>query len=143
MILIDANLFLYAYDGASPDHPAAKNWIEMAVSGASPIVLPWQTILAFLRITTNPRAMSSPLSRKHAMGIVDEWLARPQVSILSPGERHWGILWGLIEMSQASGPRIMDAHLAALAIEHGATLYSADRDFARFPDLDWRNPLID
>lgn len=143
MILIDANLLLYAYDASSPYHQPSRGWVETVLSGSTPVILSWQIILAFLRITTNPRAVTLPLSRTHAMGIVNEWLERPQVTILNPGERHWGILRGLIESSQTNGPLMMDAHLAALAIEHGATLYSADRDFARFPDLNWKNPLID
>ena len=143
MILIDANLLLYAYDSSSPHHTASKRWVENVLSGTAPVTVPWQVILAFLRITTNPRAMKSPLSRKDSIGIVSEWIDRPQVTIVEPGERHWAILRGLIELSQSSGPLVMDAHLAALAIEHGATLYSTDRDFARFADLDWRNPLAD
>ena len=143
MILIDANLLLYAYDRSSPHHQPSRAWVETVLSGSTPVVLPWQSILAFMRITTNPRAMESPLSRTHALGIVNEWLERPQVTILDPGERHWEILRGLIESSQANGPLMMDAHLAALAIEHGATLCSTDRDFARFPDLDWRNPVTE
>ena len=143
MILIDANLLLYAYDTSSEHHTSSKRWIEAVFSGFIPVILPWQVILAFLRITTNPRVMQSPLSRNAAIRIVNEWLDRPQMRIVGPGERHWEILRGLIESSQAIGPLIMDAHLAALAIEHGATLYSVDQDFARFPELAWRNPMSD
>ena len=143
MILIDANLLLYAYDASSDHHTSSRRWIEAVLSGIIPVILPWQVILAFLRITTNPRVMQSPLSRSAAISIVNQWLDRPQVRIVGPGERHWEILHGLIESSQAIGPLIMDAHLAALAIEHGATLYSVDQDFARFPELVWRNPLSD
>ena len=143
MILIDANLLLYAYDAASGRHAQAKRWVETVLSGTLPVMLPWQVVLAFLRITTNPRAMESPLSRNEAIRIVQEWLDRPQVVMLDPGERYWEILRDLIESSQATGPLMMDAHLAALAIEHGATLYSADQDFARFTELAWQNPLSD
>jgi hypothetical protein len=143
LILIDTNLLLYAYDTASPEHSSSKRWIESVFSGESPVLLPWQVILAFLRISTNPRAMESPLSRKAATSIVREWLDRRQVKIVEPGDRHWEILCDLIESAQATGPLVMDAHLAALAIENGATLCSADRDFTRFDGLDWRNPLAD
>ena len=143
MILIDANLLLYAYDASSPRHTASKRWFETVLSGTLPVILPWQVLLAFLRIATNARAMESPLSRKEAIGIVEEWLGRPQVVILGEGERHWEILRTLIDKSQATGPLMMDAHLAALAIEHGATLYSVDQDFSRFSELDWQDPLTD
>lgn len=141
MILVDANLLLYAYDASAQEHSRAKAWIEGVLSGRSPVGLPWQNILAFLRIVTNARAVSSPMTRPQALAIVADWLARPQVVTPTPGDAHWQILQGLIESSQARGPLIMDAHLAALAVEHGATLYSADQDFARFPGLDWNNPL--
>ena len=118
-------------------------WIETTLSGTAPVAIPWQTILAFLRISTNARVVVSPLTRTEAAAAVGEWLARPQVTVPSPGERHWEILRRLIESSQASGALMMDAHLAALAVEHGATLFSTDRDFARFPDLEWRDPLVE
>lgn len=141
MILIDANLLLYAYDAASPHHAAARRWLVDLLSRPEPVGLPWLTVLAFLRIATNPRAFASPLAIEEAAQVVSEWLALPNIVTLGPGERHWEILKGLLGAAQARGPLVMDAHLAALAREHGAVLATTDRDFARFPGLHWRNPL--
>jgi toxin-antitoxin system PIN domain toxin len=98
-------------------------------------------LLAFLRISTDPRIRKNPFSLTEAASIVAEWLDRPMVTLLNPSERHWEILLGLMKQGQARGPLIMDAHLAALAIEHGATLATTDRDFTRFPGLRILNPL--
>jgi hypothetical protein len=97
---------------------------------------------AFLRLSTNARVFERPLSVSEAASAVTAWLAQPCAGVVEPGERHWSILRELLEVGQASGPLVMDAAVAALAIEHGATLYTTDRDFARFPALKWRNPLL-
>lgn len=141
MILVDANLLLYAYDSTSPYHASARDWIEEVMSGAEPFGLAWITITAFLRIATNPRAFEKPLSIAEAAGIVSEWLELPTVHVVEPGERHWEILQELLLSGQCRGPLVMDAHLAALAIEHGLTLCSNDRDFSRFPRLRVSNPV--
>jgi hypothetical protein len=141
LTLLDANILLHAYNTSSPQHERARLWIESALSGAAPVRISWVTLLAFLRISTNPRAYPRPFLPAEASGIVTEWLARPCFGILEPGDRHWEILRQLMTLGQTRGPLVMDAHLAALAIEHGATLASTDRDFARFPDLKWINPL--
>jgi len=141
MILIDANVLLYAYDPSSPHHEAARDWLEAAFSEPEPVGLAWMTVLAFLRIGTSPRPLENPLSVDEATAIVAEWLERPTVALLNPGERHWTTLCEVLAKGQAHGPLIMDAHLAALAIEHGATLATCDRDFARFPGLKFFNPL--
>ena len=141
MMLIDANLLLYAYDPSSPHHEASRHWLETTFSGPETIGLAWTTALAFLRITTSPRPLENPLSAFEAVAIVSEWLERPRVSLLSPGERHWEILRRLLTDQQVRGPLVTDAHLAALAIEHGATLATTDRDFSRFPALRTLNPL--
>ena len=99
------------------------------------------TILAFLRISTNPGLSGRPLRMEEAAAVVDEWLGQPNVDILTPGERHWEILRGLLKVAQVRGALTSDAHLAALAIEHGATLCTCDRDFTRFPGLRILNPL--
>jgi toxin-antitoxin system PIN domain toxin len=140
VILIDANLLLYAYDSASPKHEHARRWLEGAFAGPHPVRMAWVTILAFLRIGTNPR-LSRVISLPEAISIVDDWFAQPNFSLLTPGDRHWSILSNLLSEAQARGPLAMDAHLAALAIEHGATLFTADRDFSRFPGLKYSNPL--
>lgn len=141
MILIDANLLLYAYDPSSPHHQYARDWLENTLSKPEHVGLAWMTLLAFVRIGTSPRAVEHPLSMPEAVRIVSDWLERPTVTILNPGERHWEILRDLVTRGQAHGSLIMDAHLAALAIEHGATLATTDRDFSRFPGLRIFNPL--
>lgn len=141
MILVDANLMLYAYNASAEDHVKAKRWLEQVFSGPEPVALSWHVILAFMRIATNPRAFPHPLSRTDVAVIVSEWFERPQTIIVTPGENHWEILQRTCSAGKASGALVMDAHLATLAIEHGATLYSSDRDFARFPNLKFENPL--
>ena len=143
MTLVDANILLYAYDSFSPHCQAAQAWLEAKLSEADPVALPWVSILAFVRISTNPRLMKAPLGMGDAIAAVSALLARENVIVLNPGERHWEILRNVLVEGQASGPLVTDAHLAALAIEHGAILASADRDFARFPGLKLLNPLRD
>lgn len=141
MILIDANLLLYAYDSSSDHHAAARRWLEDAFSGAEPVRLAWLAILAFLRIATDSRAVRHPLTLPEAIDAVSSWLERPNVDILQPSDRHWSILSALASKAQAARALVMDAHLAAIAIEHGATLHTTDQDFARFPGLAYVNPL--
>lgn len=141
MILVDANLLLYAYHPRAPEHAASRSWLEAALSGSAIVRFGWLTLWAFLRISTNPRVFANPLSAAEAEAAVSSWLARPCAGILEPGERHWEILRGLVRDGQCSGPLVMDAALAALAVEHGATLHTTDRDFSRFAGLKWTNPL--
>ncbi|MDR7522067.1 MAG: type II toxin-antitoxin system VapC family toxin [Armatimonadota bacterium] len=141
MILIDANLLLYAYVRGIPEHDRARGWFEGLLASPQPVRLSWATILAFLRIVTNPRIFQAPFSIAEACSIVGEWLARPTVSVLEPGERHWAILSALLLEHHLRGAEVMDAHLAALAIEHGATLYTSDKGFARFAGLRRQHPL--
>jgi toxin-antitoxin system PIN domain toxin len=141
MILTGANLLLYAYNVDADEHNTSRQWLETQLSEPSLFCFAWQTITAFLRISTNQRAFAAPLSTKEAASIVTEWLERPQTVLLTPGEDHWTIFQKLLESGQATGPLVMDAHLAALALEHGATLASSDRDFSRFPGLKLINPL--
>lgn len=141
MILVDVNLLLYAYDNTSRFHAVAKPWWEDALSQPVPVGLPWATLLAFLRITTNPRVLTNPMDIAEATEHVDSWLQRPMTHLVHPTERHWEILHSLLTSTRSPANYVPDAHLAALAIEHGAVLCSSDRDFARFPNLSWRNPL--
>lgn len=141
MILIDANLLLYAYDPQSSHHADSQAWLETTLSGSQLVRFAWMTLWAFLRISTNARVYERPLSIAEAEQAVTSWLAQPVVGILDPGERHWEILRRLATSGQAAGPLVMDAALAAVAIEHGATLYTTDRDFARFTELRWANPI--
>jgi uncharacterized protein len=133
LILFDANILLYAYDPLSPAHAACRRFFEETMSAPGSPALCWQSIIAFLRIGTNAHVFTHAISRREAAAIVSAWLAHPSVVVLEPGDRFWQILSGLIEDGQVSGPLMTDASLAALAIEHGATLCTADRDFARFP----------
>jgi toxin-antitoxin system PIN domain toxin len=141
MILIDANLLLYAYNRQAREHARARAWLETILNGTSPVGLAWVTLWAFLRITTNPRVFEHPLSLDEATAIAATWLEQPVVHLLEPGERHWEILRAMTHQGQTAGPLVMDAMMAALAIEHGATLQTTDRDFARFPGLSWIDPL--
>lgn len=141
MILLDASLLLYAHNTSSKEHRATVSWIEEILAGSAPIGLSWDTILAFLRVSTTPRIFGEPLDVEMAASIVSDWLSRPNVTIIGPTERHWQIFSKLLPRSRVRGSLIMDAHLAALAIEHGATLCTNDRDFARFPGLRVEYPL--
>jgi len=141
MILIDANLLLYASDTASVHHETSRRWLETTLSGQEPVGLAWAALLAFVRIGTNPRIRKDALTVEEAAAIVASWLARPTITLLNPGERYWEILRDLMTRGQARGPLVTHAHLAALAIEHGALLATTDRDFARFPGLKFFNPL--
>lgn len=143
MILIDANLLLYAYNPESEYHKPAKEWLEKTLSSPEPVKLSWQTILAFLRIITNIHVFREPFTSAEAINIVTDWLNQPAVGIAEPGERHWEILAALIKQAQAQGPLIMDAHLAALALENGLTLCTHDSDFRRFANLRLNDPLSD
>jgi toxin-antitoxin system PIN domain toxin len=141
MILTDANLLLYAYNVDAAEHKAARLWLEEQLSAPGLFCFCWQTLTAFLRISTNPRAFQRPLSTTEASAIVTAWLDQPAAVVLTPGERHWAIFRDLLTVGQATGPLVMDAHLAALAVEHGAHLATTDRDFLRFPTLTTTNPL--
>ena len=141
MNLIDANLLLYAYDESAEQHDPARRWLEQQFAGEELIALSWQSITAFLRISTSARAYLFPLTIREATEIASEWLSRDTLIVLMPTARHWEICKDLIEQGQASGPLVMDAHMAALAIEHGATLCTTDRDFARFLRVRLHNPL--
>ena len=141
MILIDANLLLYAYNPESEYYKPAKDWFEKTLSSPEPVKLFWQTILAFLRITTNIHVFRKPFTPAEAVTIVTDWLSQPAVGIVEPGERHWEILASLIKQAQIQGPLMMDAHLAALALENGLTLCTHDSDFRRFANLRVNDPL--
>lgn len=142
MILLDANLLIYAHDLTSPFHAPARRWIEEVFSGSEEVQISWTTLLAFLRITTHRRAFASPFTIEEAIEAVDSWFAQPCVTLVQPGRRHRNILRLLLCETGASGPLVMDAHLAALAIEHDAVLHTTDGDFKQFPELRYLNPLL-
>ncbi len=141
MILLDVNLLLYAYDTAAPEHSRARAWLQQTISTSEIVGLSWHTILSFLRISTMPRMISDPYELGEAIAIVEDWLAFSNTKILDPTESHWRILGQLLPKTRVRDSLIMDAHLAALAIEHGATLCTNDRDFTRFPGLKVEFPL--
>lgn len=141
MIITDANLLLYAYNESAPQHRQSKEWLEQRLSSPEIFGLSWQIITAFLRISTNPRSFPLPFTLDEAIEIINDWQAQAQVRIILPTEKHWTILSNLIVEGQTHGAMMMDAHLAALTIEHGATLATTDRDFARFSKLKTINPL--
>ena len=140
MILVDASVLLYAYEPRSEHHQTCRSWLEKAFSGEEPVCLAWVTILAFIRIITNPGIFEAPLTASEATDVVASWLARPAVFILEAGERRWELLRTLLLESQLSGAHVMHAFLAALALENGATLATTDRDFSRFPKLKLSDP---
>jgi len=141
VIVLDANLLLYAYDSSAPNHRQAHAWIEQIFSGESIIGIPWQTVYAFLRIVTNPSLPGQRFTAGEAVEIVDQWLEQPNIHLLAPGEDHWRLLRQMIISGQARGRTITDAQLAAITLEYGGELCTTDRDFARFPNLSWSNPL--
>ena len=135
-------VMLYAYHPDAAQHEASRRWLEAELSGTQLVRFAWHTLWAFLRIATSPRVFERPLSVAEAAAVVSSWLERPTVGILEPGEEYWRILQRLMQDGQATGALVMDAALAALAIEHGATLHTTDRDFGRFAGLAWKNPLV-
>ncbi|HXH66030.1 MAG TPA: TA system VapC family ribonuclease toxin [Candidatus Limnocylindrales bacterium] len=141
MIVLDANLLLYAYDSISAKHEQAREWVEKILSEEIVVGLPWQTVAAFIRIATNPRIPGERLTLDQAVEVVDQWLEQPNVLLLSPGDQHWSILRKMLIAGQARGPLTTDAQLAALTIEHGGVLHTADRGFGRFSGLAWTNPI--
>lgn len=141
MTLVDANLLLYAADETSARHDAARTWPESTFASAQRVGIPWMSIGAFLRVATNPRASPTPTPPETAWAIVAGWLAAPNAWTPTPGPGYATILGNLVLRHRLTGNLVPDAQLAALAIEHGLTLYSADGDFARFDELAWRNPL--
>lgn len=141
MIILDANLLIYAVHEEAVLHPKAKSWLETIMSGSETVGLSWNVLLAFLRLTTRPGVFRRPLPLASAFEVLASWLEQPCVVVVEPGPRHFGTLRDLLLPLGTGGNLTSDAHLAALAVEHGAELCSADNDFARFPSLKWRNPL--
>lgn len=141
MILVDANLLLYAANRSAPEHETARRWLDGHLSGAARVGLPWPSLLAFARLATNPAILARPATPAQAWQQADEWLSAKAAWIPQPGDAHRQILGAFLRASFMTARLIPDAHLAALAIEHGVTLCSSDGDFARFPGLKWQNPL--
>lgn len=141
MILIDANVLLYAANQAAPEHDRARDWLDARLNGTAAVGLPWPSLLAFVRLATNPVVVRHPVSPDEAWRQVEDWLACPPVWTPLPGDTHRDLVGRFLKAPWMTSRLVPDAHLAALAIEHGLTLQSTDGDFARFPDLKWENPL--
>lgn len=141
MILLDANLLIYAHVSSFPQHAQARSWLDAELNGSGPVGLPWPSLLAFLRIVTNPRVFERPEPVMDAWRQVHAWLEADVVWIPQPTERHRDVLGTLLTAAGVQAHLVPDAHLAALAIEHGLLLCSTDGDFGRFADLRWQNPL--
>jgi len=140
-MLVDANILLYAVDETSPHHRRARTWLEGALNGDQRVGIPWLSYWAFLRIATNPRALHNPLSAEQAWRHVTAWRGAPAAWVPAPTQGHAAILGKLLESRDIRGPHVSDAVLTALCIEHGLAIVSNDSDFARFPDVEWINPL--
>jgi uncharacterized protein len=141
VILVDANLLIYASSKTSPRYDPARQWLDAQLNQSTRVGLPWPSLLAFLRVVTNPRIYERPASTGEAWGQVEDWLGCANVWVPGPTENHQSILAGLMRQPGIRSSLVPDVHLAALAIEHGLTLCSADADFARFAGLKWTNPL--
>lgn len=141
MILVDANILLYAEDSLQSRHQQARAWWDGQLSGTGVVCLCWTVLSAFIRIGTNPRVFEHPLSLEQALARVQSWLDQPCTRVVRPTERHWTVFKQVLTDGQAVANLVTDAHLAALAIEHGCELASTDSDFARFPKLKWKNSL--
>lgn len=141
MKLPDVNLLLYAVDADAPRHAKARAWLEGVLSGTEEVGFAWAVLLGFVRISTNPAAFEEPMNAPEAFSYVEEWLARPIASTLVPGADHVALMRELLQPLGIAGNLTSDAHLAALAIEHGAELCSSDTDFGRFAGLRWTDPI--
>ena len=140
-MLVDANLLLFAVDEDSPFHASARDWLTDRLNGPRRVGLPWQSLAAFVRITTHPRAFDRPMDPVSAWRYVTDWLAVNVTWSPQPGPRHAEILGALITRYGLRGNLIPDGQIAALGAEHGLTVFSADADFARFEEIRWENPL--
>ncbi len=141
MILVDVNLLLYATVSSFEEHGPAHEWLETKLNGPARVGLPWISLLGLVRIASNPRVLSEPPSVAHLWQRVEEWLDLPNVWTPAPGDRHRQVMSALLQRHPISSRHVTDAHLAALAIEYGLVLCSADEGFRRFDELRWENPL--
>ncbi|MCP9485990.1 MAG: PIN domain-containing protein [Gaiellaceae bacterium MAG52_C11] len=140
-MLLDANLLLYAANQSSPFHMRTREWLDETLNGSEATGIPWQSLGTFLRISTNRRAFPNPLAPTAAWAQISAWLASPSAWTPVPGPRYANLLGSLIERHQLAGDVVMDGQLAALALEHGLAVASADTDFARFTEIEWVNPV--
>jgi len=141
VILVDANLLLYAEDSLSEHHETARNWWDTQLSGSEAVALCWPVVTAFIRIGTNARLHKRPLTLKEAIERVQSWIDQPCVRIIQASEQHWELFQKMLRVGNATANLVSDARLAALAVEHNCMLHSTDTDFARFRGLKWKNPI--
>jgi toxin-antitoxin system PIN domain toxin len=141
MILPDVNILVYAYNENASEHARIRTWWEETLNQSRPVAMSWTSILGFIRVATHRRILDNPMHPGQAVALVQSWLGMRNVQIITPGEAHGEILFGLLDHLGTAGDLTTDAHLAALAIEYQAELVSTDVDFARFPRLRWFNPL--
>jgi uncharacterized protein len=139
--IVDTNLLVYAYVPALPQHAAARLWFEQTLTQDESVGLAWVSVLGFIRVVTNPRIFRVPLLTERAVTVVEEWFQQQAVEVILPTPRHWTTLREMLTIGKAGGSLTTDAHLATLAIEHGATVYTTDRDFLRFPGIRVVNPI--
>ncbi len=140
MKLVDANVLIYAVNEDAHHHEAARSWLDATLNGPDAVGLAWLALLAFVRISTNPRIFAHPLDGVAALGIVDMWTGHPNTAILHPGPNHLTSLRSILEEAGTAGNLVNDAHLAAMALEHNATVVTFDADFGRFADVEWFTP---
>ena len=141
MIIPDINLLVYAYDSASPQHQKAAKWWVSCLSGRTPVGIAWVVALGFIRLWTNPRVFAHPMTADAAARHVESWIERRNVRIVNPGPRHGELLFSFLREAGRGGNLTTDAHLAAIAVELGAVVHTADTDFVRFAGVKWKNPL--
>jgi toxin-antitoxin system PIN domain toxin len=141
MVLVDANILVYANNLDAAEYLICKDWLDSMLSGREPVGMPWQVALAFVRLITNPKICKRPLSTARACKLVAGWLSRPQVSVIEPGQDFWPLFTEQILVTQMSGRRVSDVSLACMALEQGAALCTADKDFKRFAGLRLISPL--
>jgi uncharacterized protein len=141
--LVDANVLLYAVNTSDREHEVARTWLERSLSAKEPVAFVWIALLAFIRVSTRQGIFPRPLAPETAFEFVEQWLSQPASVVLDPTPRHLAVLRGLLNSAGTAGNLTSDAHLAALALEHGAEVWSFDRDFARFPGLRSRVPGVD
>ncbi|MHB8467142.1 MAG: TA system VapC family ribonuclease toxin [Acidimicrobiales bacterium] len=140
MHIVDANVLLYAVNTDAPSHQAAREWLDDSLTGNEAVGFAWIVLLAFLRLSTNPAIFPNPLTVARAAEVVEGWLDQPAATTIQPTPRHLALLRGLLDSAGTGANLVNDAHLAALAGEHGATIASFDRDFLRFPGVRLRVP---
>ena len=141
MILVDVNIPIHAVCRSAQEHDRLRAWWDEQLSGATPVAIPWAVSFGFVRIMTNPRIVQPALRVEEALDYVTSWFGQPCVRVIEPLDGHWELVASLLRHAGVAANLTTDAHLAALAIQHGCELCSTDADFARFRGLRWRNPL--